>query len=643
MKKKNKKILGGLIFAFLIFSFLPRQIYAQSLAGIIGGIGANVILDIVGGLGYISGFFSGLFLQLVMLIGNLSLQLQNFIISNPFVEIGWRIVRDVANLGFVLIIIVIALATILRREQYGAQKLLPRLIAAAILVNFSLTLAGIFINFTQIATNYFFSKISAERSEIFGRLGGALNPQKYFSSPEIGSPGGIDDFSEQSLNRAISPWFISIFNTIAAFVLLTLAILLMIRFFYISFLLITSPIVWLFWVIPDLSGQFSKWWKDFINWAIFAPAAAFFVYLAFAANSQLSKFELNGATVGGSLRAQGMNPLVASILIPGVNSLLLIGLLIGGMIAAKNIAPKGAQGVIGFANKVGIKTAKWAGKKAGNRALTAGSKTNDKGETTTALERFGASKMARIPLVGRAVTAISGASSKARFRMAGEAKKKTGDLEHRTPEDLENMINRSTPMMSPEKLSALAVQAAKKGVKWSAFDLNKQKRIIEALQKTNSGDAILAYMPSLANKFHKTVDEAMSKYVKDATTLSKEELAHPQIARNLKPAHRTQLGNNGTEEQKKAVINNLETQIDQTVIDNLNTAKKEMDKQQKAIADAQAKGDKKEVENAILARDFARDEIKNITTALTAEQKKALEVYESIQENTSWRDVIKKP
>jgi len=95
------------------------------------------MMEILGiaGIGYLLAVATGLLLSLAGLIGGFAIHLQELIVSNGFVQQGWGIVRDVANLGFVLVIIVIALATILRRQEYGFKKLLPKLIAAAILVN----------------------------------------------------------------------------------------------------------------------------------------------------------------------------------------------------------------------------------------------------------------------------------------------------------------------------------------------------------------------------------------------------------------------------------------------------------------------------------------------------------------------------
>jgi hypothetical protein len=49
---------------------------------------------------------------------------------------GWVITRDIANMFFIVILLVIAFATILQIEQYNYKKWLPKLILMAILINF---------------------------------------------------------------------------------------------------------------------------------------------------------------------------------------------------------------------------------------------------------------------------------------------------------------------------------------------------------------------------------------------------------------------------------------------------------------------------------------------------------------------------
>ena len=63
-------------------------------------------------------------------------EFNNFINAQPIV-LGWTIVRDVCNMFFVVIMLVIAFATVLRIENYSYKKLLPKLVIMAILINFS--------------------------------------------------------------------------------------------------------------------------------------------------------------------------------------------------------------------------------------------------------------------------------------------------------------------------------------------------------------------------------------------------------------------------------------------------------------------------------------------------------------------------
>src|SRR3989344_2790427 len=59
-------------------------------------------------------------------------------VSVPIVQIGWTISRDLANMAFILIMLLIAFGTVLRLEQYSVKKLIPKLVVAALLINFSL-------------------------------------------------------------------------------------------------------------------------------------------------------------------------------------------------------------------------------------------------------------------------------------------------------------------------------------------------------------------------------------------------------------------------------------------------------------------------------------------------------------------------
>ena len=53
---------------------------------------------------------------------NWALDLNSTVLQNPTVTTGWIVTRDLANLGFVLAIILIAFTTILRLESYQTKN-----------------------------------------------------------------------------------------------------------------------------------------------------------------------------------------------------------------------------------------------------------------------------------------------------------------------------------------------------------------------------------------------------------------------------------------------------------------------------------------------------------------------------------------
>ncbi|MFH1161706.1 MAG: hypothetical protein V1696_00275 [Candidatus Jorgensenbacteria bacterium] len=343
------------------------------ITGLLGAAAAAVVLGptlmVAGVIGWIAMTLSGLLLSLGGLIAGAANYIQTFIVSdqNAIVTVGWTIVRDIANLGFVIVIIVIAFATILRIESYGAKKLLPRLIMAAILVNFSLQIGASIIGFSQVITDFFFTKISLSPGEIGSTLLGAFGPQRFLAGAK--DPGSaLAAGASITINLVMGPWLATAFNLIMLFTILVLAFMLIIRFLSLSFLLVIAPITWLFFVIPALQGQFSKWWNKFLQWTFFAPATSFFVYLSFIAAQGLGEL-WKGA---GSATISGVDSIIQSIFIDGVNVILLSGFLIGGLIVAQNMSITGAKGAMSIANKVGGGVKKGFAAYAGQQALRGG-------------------------------------------------------------------------------------------------------------------------------------------------------------------------------------------------------------------------------------------------------------------------------
>lgn len=501
--------------------------------GMIKDFFLGTISDAMQGLMYILAMIASLLFWIGAQLIAFFLSLNTAIFDIPLVEVGWKIVRDIANLGFVLAIIVIAVATIVRYEEYGTKKLLPKLIAAAILVNFSLTIGAVFIDFSNTLTNFFISRSSGDGT-VFGmttELANGFDGQKFLRSSTQNEK--INYFEtkekntvEKSLAAILSLAVAALFTFISAVSLLGIAIMLLVRFMYLSVLLLVSPIIYLFWVIPDTQSVWKSWWHSFMKWVFNAPILTSFLYLTVTSTTALGKFSEKFAESAGSKINDSLS-LTPEILIVIGNSLTMTGLLVGSLIVANSLGIAGATTAYSLASKAGKSVKKYTidraatkskegVKKIGRSALTAGTKTDEQGNTTTGLERFGA-KYGKIPLLGRAITGISGASSSARATSGKGVEERMRGLENRTGDDLVALASRRG--LSSEELAATGIAAAKKG-KWNELSPETQKRIIDAARNTKSGDKLAEQTPWLAKELGE--DEAkiaakMNEVPKSAT------------------------------------------------------------------------------------------------------------------------------
>lgn len=295
---------------------------------------------------FVIGYVASWFVTIGGALTNWALDLNSQVINSPTVQIGWVVSRDLANLGFVLAIILIAFATIIRYENYEMKKLLGRLIAAALLVNFSLVIAGVFLDFTGILTNFFIDKATNYDSAKLGAgLANAFKVQT-LAFPKTDAESirnkvqGLNDDANSFVQFYTSQVFVGIFTVIVAMSLISLAAMLYIRYLALTILLILAPLAWLFWIWPDVEKYWTDWWREFMRWAFFAPAVTFFIYLALSIALQFEE-------------SPGLAPIVADLNDPSFTTGLLLkewGTSLGQMISVLGIL----YGGLYVANKMGI-------------------------------------------------------------------------------------------------------------------------------------------------------------------------------------------------------------------------------------------------------------------------------------------------
>ncbi len=307
-----------------------------------------------------------LFFWFVSMLFEIALGLTGFTDAG-IVQLGWQITRDITNMFFVLILLIIAFATILRVETYGMKQILWKLVAAAILINFSLVIAAAVIDFSQVLTDFFYQEIK-EGVGISAQIAGVIKIQKTWELNDDANLG-------EKLAAGISGVFMVIFASFLGIILtlvVTIAIglgafFLIVRLLYLWFLLILAPIAWLLWVLPATKHLFQQWWDSFLKWSFFAPIYTFFVYLAIKAGEGGAFSSIIQQETENIIDAEGFSATVGAALAAQPRLLLqfiaIVGILFGGLIVAQKMGVYGASGTIGLAKRAGKGTANWAGKK----------------------------------------------------------------------------------------------------------------------------------------------------------------------------------------------------------------------------------------------------------------------------------------
>ena len=170
--------------------------------------------------------------------------------DNPVVAAGWPIMRDLANMFVVLGFVIIGLATILRLKNYEAQKLLPRLIVVALLINFSLVICGFFIDASNIAIGTLFKGGGYLERSTLSQTGNDLST--IWSS---------NFFNKSPATFLAIVTGMVIKNYISLFIFIAYAFLFLLRYMMLWILVTFSPLAFVSAVFP-MSQQLYKKWRD---------------------------------------------------------------------------------------------------------------------------------------------------------------------------------------------------------------------------------------------------------------------------------------------------------------------------------------------------------------------------------------------
>lgn len=277
---------------FIAVDFAHAQIATETSKLImnwaIAGI-AKLIVWIAEALGLVLIFLIDLLINIV--------QYNNFVKATP-VQIGWPLIRDTVNMFFIVVVLVSAFATIIGYpKEFRYREVLPKLLLMAVLINFSKTLIGLMIDFSQVVLLTFVNGFKQAAGGNFVQALGIAKIMRLTDTTgtieetngeiKINIEGAGNASAWSLLNIVVAAVFAIWIISISITLILIMLIFFLGRIIMLWFLLITSPIAFFAWSLPGslkkaLSSFTDEWWSRLSNALIGGPTMAFFLWLSLA-------------------------------------------------------------------------------------------------------------------------------------------------------------------------------------------------------------------------------------------------------------------------------------------------------------------------------------------------------------------------
>lgn len=277
----NRKIpiTLSVIFCLLII-VTPNPVHAEGVISTILGGAFDLVGTVLAPLVYVLikivsliTMISGVLLNAI--IYETVVQMANNFSNVPAIDSTWSIVRDVANMGFIFVLLYAAIKTIIGQGSDN-KSLIVRVVIAAVLVNFSLFFTKLVIDAANIIALLFYGSI-APGATADGINGGIANSfmdimrlQTLFNAQGTINPSSIATVGILG----------SLVLLISAFSFLAVAVMFVIRYVVLIFTLILSPLAFVAGIMPGLDSYRTKWWNALSGQAFFAPIYFFLVWVS---------------------------------------------------------------------------------------------------------------------------------------------------------------------------------------------------------------------------------------------------------------------------------------------------------------------------------------------------------------------------
>ncbi len=286
------------------------------------------------------------------------LKMKENIDSLQGINSAWTAIRDLANMGFIFVLLYEALLTVVQSTKANAGKTIKNVVIAALFINFSLFFTKVAVDASNILTVGVYDSISRSVPGGFNYKAGNNSSPGAGLSDAFMVPLGLSSIQSggAAIKSVASGGFGAIFVNgimgsalllIASVIFFVMSIMLVVRFIIIVFLLILSPLAFMGSVLPGLRSYANQWTETLTGQALFAPLFMIMVWITLRILNTSSVF--NNSQTAGSFASLAAGPNSAISLV--FNYAITISFLVGSLIIAKQTASRGGGYAATFMNK----------------------------------------------------------------------------------------------------------------------------------------------------------------------------------------------------------------------------------------------------------------------------------------------------
>jgi len=298
----------------------------------------------------------------------------NGYLSVKAVTVGWVALRDIGNIFLVIVLLVIAMATIIGVESYEWRKMLTKFIMAAILVNFSRQICAFIIDAAQVVVMTF-------ANGLVGVVGNNIIETFNVKNAFTFDPGVDPADTQNSSKQLMTAMMTAILAVVLAVTFAVYCFIFVARMVMLWVLIALSPLAFFLSVLPQTQKYATQWWTEFINNVIMGPVIIFFLWLSMVTLSggSISSDVARGSNLpmSDATSSEGGEGLTGLLNWSSLTTFIIgIGMLLAGVKVGQQIGGAGAGAMSKISDTVkksamaltGAGAAMWAGKKGGKWA-----------------------------------------------------------------------------------------------------------------------------------------------------------------------------------------------------------------------------------------------------------------------------------